>query len=120
MARRLFVRRGWRVKIGKKRHRIEIQEEISTEQDAHGNIVPQWQTIGTVWANLVPISGKENLQGGTIGADASHRVEIRYFPRLKPSMRIRYGVRLFDINGIVNDRELNKDHILSCTETVAT
>jgi len=106
------------MKIGRLKHRIEIQENIFGEQDAHGNRERIWSTIATVWADVMPLSGRELLLAQQVNATTTHSIRIRFRPGLKPQQRVKFGERWFDVNSIINTRESDHESLLSCTERV--
>lgn len=104
------------MRIGRLGHRIQIQENQYAASDAHGNPVPTWTTIATVWADVMPLSGRELLLAQQVNATTTHSVRIRYLSTVRPDQRIVHQGRYFDINGIANDRESDRMQLLQCTE----
>jgi SPP1 family predicted phage head-tail adaptor len=107
------------MKIGKLRHRIHVQEDLGTTYDADGNVIHNWTTIATVWADVMPLSGREALLAKQINATTTHNIRVRSMPELRQDMRIRFGDRYFDINAIIDDREVQRHQLLTCTESFA-
>lgn len=106
------------MKIGRLQHRIEIQENVFGEQDEHGNRERIWTTIAKVWADVMPLSGRELLLAQQVNATTTHSIRIRFRDGLKPQQRVMFGERWFDINAIINTRESDRELLLSCTERV--
>lgn len=104
--------------IGKLQHRIEIQDNVFGEQDAHGNVEKIPTTLATVWADVMPLSGRELLLAQQVNATTTHAVRIRASDLVKPQQWILFKGRTLDINSIVNDRESDRVMLLSCTERV--
>jgi len=107
------------MKIGKLQHRIEIQENIFGEPDEHGNPAESWTTLATVWADVMPLSGRELLLAQQVHATTTHQIRIRWRDNVKALQRVKFGTRAFDINAIINDREEDRMLLLTCTERVA-
>jgi len=106
---------------GKLRHRIELQS-FTTVNDSYGQGTKTWTTYtvnGTVYAQIVPLQGRELLQAQQISAKVNHRIRIRYHSAVENEHRILFGVRIFEINAIVNFEERNIYHDLYCTEIVS-
>ena len=103
--------------IGKLRHRIEIQNYTTTDDD-FGQPIKTWMARDTVWAWIRPMSGNEQLTAKQVTAEITHKVTIRYHATITVTDRIKFGSRYFDINFIGNFDERNVFMELMCKETV--
>lgn len=65
------------VAIGAKQHRLEIQQPVTTP-DQYGDPVVAWTTIGTVWASIEPMKGRERLLGDQIVGEMDTRIKVRW------------------------------------------
>ena len=101
--------------IGKMRYQVKLQSPTSTT-DAGGGRSQAWTTLGTIWANIVPKSGKERFKHDQIQDTTTHDVTIRYRPDIDAKYRILYGSRTFSIKSILNVDERDRFYLLSCTE----
>ena len=101
--------------IGKMRYKVKLQEPTSTT-DAGGGRSQVWDTLGVIWANIVPKSGKETYQHGQITDTTTHDVYIRYRSDVNAKHRICYGTRTFNIQSILNVEERDRFCLLSCVE----
>lgn len=63
---------------GKYPHRLEIQAPVQTQDPASGEVTTDWQTVGTVWAAIEPIRGKEAMTGEQMLATMNTRIIIRW------------------------------------------
>lgn len=106
------------MKIGRMQHRIEIQDNVFGEQDAHGNREKVPTTLARVWADIMPLSGRELLLAQQVNATVTHSIRMRYREGVKPNQWIVFKGRTFDINSITNERESDRVMMLSCTERV--
>jgi SPP1 family predicted phage head-tail adaptor len=97
------------------RKRITIQIR-STTKDSYGQPLTEWSDIATVWGEVAPMSGRELLAAEAVQSSLTHSVSIRYFAGLKPSMRIKYGDRLFDIQSVIDEDERHRTMTLLCVE----
>jgi len=104
------------MKIGKLRHRIAIQQNQSTTEDSNGNPVAAWTLVARVWADVMPLSGREALLAQQVNATTTHKIKIRYLASVQQDMRVSYDGRYFDINAVLNDRETDRMQWLECTE----
>lgn len=61
------------------RHVLTVQQSVST-QDASGDPVVAWSTLGTVRAAIEPIRGREATVGNQTLSEMDTRIRIRYSP----------------------------------------
>ena len=100
---------------GRLRHRIIIQAKTETV-GANGEKSPTWATWKTPWANIAPAEPSEQIIGERATETGSHQITIDYIEGLTADHRILYGSRTFNIHGIVNVDERNREMVLSCSE----
>ena len=87
--------------------RIEIQAPTRTS-DGMGSFTETWGEIATVWAAIWPLSATETIQSMQTDMVISHRIRIRYRSVLRPSWRLRFGLRYFNIVSIINPNMKNE------------
>jgi SPP1 family predicted phage head-tail adaptor len=102
------------VRIGKLRHRVEIQE-FTTVIDDDGYPTENWGTIATVWASVEPVSGKEYWAAAAVQAETTVKVTMRYRDGITTAHRLRFGGRVYDIKAVINVEERNRVLELMCT-----
>lgn len=97
--------------------RITIQSKTST-RGASGEEEPIWSEVVTVWASSEPLRGQEYLEANRLQADLDIRFRIRYWSNevIKPSMRVMYANRYFNIVSVINVKEKNDEVQLMCKE----
>lgn len=110
------------MRISKLQQRITIQRRSST-LDAYGQEINSWSDIGTVWAEVKPLSGREKMRTNAMVVESqiSHQVTVRYSTLFLPSTtadawRILFGARIFNITASWNVDEADKTIIFDCTE----
>lgn len=117
-----MARNNDRCAIGRKRHRITIQEKPeSIGRDAVGAESFTWSNLSTaptVWAEELPVTGREYLAAGQEQGSAVTKFRIRYRSDLDIAMRITYGSRIFDILHIENVEGLDRELVILCKEAV--
>jgi SPP1 family predicted phage head-tail adaptor len=91
------------MKIGKLRYRISLQEYSST-RDKDGFVTKDWNTVATVWADIVPVSGKEYFSQDTETSVVTYKVYIRYREDVLSSMRIVWEGHTFEIVSALGDK----------------
>jgi SPP1 family predicted phage head-tail adaptor len=110
------------MRISKLQQRITVQRR-STTLDAYGQEINSWINIGTVWAEVKPLSGREKMRSNAmvVEAELTHQVTVRYSELFTPSTtadawRILFGTRIFNITASMNVDEADKTIIFDCTE----
>ena len=103
------------MQAGLLRKRLTLQQR-SKSQDSYGQPLLTWSDVATVWGEIVPLSGSESVSADSLQASTSHQITIRYRSGVNTALRIKYGVRLFDIQNVLNPDERNKTLTLLCIE----
>lgn len=110
------------MRISRLQQRITVQRRSST-LDAYGQEINSWTNIGTVWAEVKPLSGKEKIRANAMVVESqlTHQVTVRYSSIFLPSVeadawRILFGTRIFNITSSMNVDEQDKLIIFDCTE----
>jgi SPP1 family predicted phage head-tail adaptor len=108
--------------VGSLVHRVQLQR-VTVAVDSHGDQTKTWTTLGTVWAAIEPLSGREFLSASQVASDVTVRIKVRGRRdiRLTPKDRVRFvdpnhGERLFDIRHVVDMGGRNIEWHLMCTE----
>ena len=70
------------------------------------------------WAAIWPVSSKEMRENMREELVVSHNIRIRYQAGVLPTMTILFGVRKFEIKGIINKDEANKWLDMVCNEYI--
>lgn len=100
------------------RHRITMQEHKEIGRDQYNNPKSEWVDICRVWASIEPISGREYWASAQTQSEVTHRIRIRYRRGIKPTMRIIYQGRIFEIETIIDYQERHEYLQLMCKEVV--
>lgn len=87
--------------------RVAIEQPLETADGAGGKTI-SWATFATVWAEILPRSGREEIFADQIRNRVSHKISIRYLVGLNEKMRVSYNARLFNITALVNVNEANE------------
>lgn len=103
------------MQAGNLRHSVAIQNGAETT-DSKGGFTVAWSTVETVWADIRPISSKDEFSAGQVGSEVTHRVVLRYTANATHKRRILWGSRKFNIVSIRNWNERNEFLLLQCKE----
>lgn len=106
------------MRAGRLRHRVTVQS-ASTSTDSFGQTQPTWGSVGTYWANVRPLMGKEAERARQVRADATHVVEMRIPVSITPEMRLSYDSRTLNIVEVVNIDERDREYRLTCVEILS-
>lgn len=106
------------MRAGNLNKKVEIQNLGTTTNDFGEVEDGQWTLFKTVYANILPVSGKEGFMSNTDFAKTSHKIRVRFFNGLNASMRVVYDNRIFDILSVINVAERNKEYLIVATEGI--
>lgn len=101
--------------IGELRQRVVFQSAVKLD-DGYGGKQVIWQDAFSAWALIEPLSAHEKFEAMSVQSRITHRVYIRYRSDVSTGMRIRYGDRLFEIEGILDVGEQKRFLELLCSE----
>lgn len=110
---------GKPVKAGRLRHRVSIEEIVST-LDSDGATEEAWIVFAwPVPADITAISGRELIAAQTVQSKIATRIRIRYLPGLKASMRIVHRADIFNIEAVIPDPDSGNRFItVMCSEGI--
>ena len=90
---------------------------MSKIPDGMGGDDTTWADHATVWAAIWPVSASELVQTMQNDMIITHRIRIVYRSIFRPSWRIKFGNRYFNIISIINAGERNEMLDLMAKET---
>ena len=103
------------VASGKLRHKVQLQDEQIAQDPDTGEMVKTWATIATLWAEIVPLSGREFLAASAEQSEVRSRITIRYREDVTAAMRVVYRGKYFNILAVLPDAESGKEHLTLMT-----
>lgn len=95
--------------------RIALQAPSKTP-DTMGGFTVSWVTVCTVWAAVWPVNATEAILAERNQMDVTHRIRIRYRSALKPSWRVSFAGRFFNIVSIIDQNSAHCWLDLLCKE----
>lgn len=106
------------MQAGKLRHRVTIQRLVtgSPTQNAGGEPDASWADVATVYASIEPLRGRELLVAQQINSEVTGTIRVRYRAGLTSADRIKFGTRYYDVLGITNPEERNRELLLQVRE----
>lgn len=84
------------MKAGKLDRRIQIKTKTAT-RDSYGAEILTYSTLATVWAEIVPVSGREYFLAAQFVPEAQLKVRIRYRNDFDETAQIVYDNVTYDI-----------------------
>jgi SPP1 family predicted phage head-tail adaptor len=87
--------------IGSLRHRVTLEAPTRTDGEG-GTAVISWTTVGSMFARIKPIAGREIVAADGSAARVTHEVLIRHRTDIAPTMRLVEGARVLDIHAVVD------------------
>lgn len=96
---------------GSLRHKVQLQENQITQDPNTGEMVSAWVTVANLWAEIVPMSGREFLAASAEQSEVRGRIVIRYRDDVTAAMRIVYRGRYYNILAVLPDAESGKEHL---------
>lgn len=111
-----MVRQTTKQPAGKRRHRITFESQNDTRDATYGSNELEAEDFATVWADIMPISGRETLGPDRVDAETTHFIECQYLAGVTEKMRIRFGERHFDIISVLNVEERNIKYEIQAAE----
>ena len=106
------------VNPGKYRHRVRILKPLDTQDAVTGAIARTWSTVvietsvelSAVPAEVLTGTGREFHAAGTKQAEASARINLRWFPGLDETMCILWDESLYGIISIETDTTARREY----------
>ncbi len=85
---------------GKLNQRVTLQRRAAGE-DAMGQANGAWEDVAPLWAQVLPLRGREYFAAAAVQQETSVKVTIRYRPDVTPSMRLVWQGVPYDITSVV-------------------
>jgi SPP1 family predicted phage head-tail adaptor len=105
------------MEAGALRHKVIIQQPAEVTNSL-GEITVSWSTFAIVWAEILPLSGREYWSSKQVNSEVTGKIRIRYKSGITPKMRVKYGTRIFNIEAVMNYQEKNIETVLLVKEVL--
>ena len=102
--------------FSKMRHRITFLKPDRSAVNSMGETVMEYKEYKTVWAQVVPRSGREYDEADKLRPETSYDITTRYFSGITTDMRIRFRGRELRIEAVLNTDERNEQLRISAVE----
>ena len=105
--------------IGSLRHHVRLENPTETA-DLDGGVTTTWTMLspGVVPASIEPATASrmERLMAGTVVANVTHLVMLRYHPSVTIRTRLVFGSRILQVVGRQDPFERHEVLYLACVE----
>lgn len=107
------------MEAGKLRHRVRIEYPVNTQDTTTGANIIEWETLGTVWAAIEPLSVREFIESQTNQSEIVARIIIRYRNDVNATMRLIHGTTIYNPAGFLPDKNSNLEYLtIPCSQGV--
>jgi len=98
---------------GKMNRRITVQNRPSGQDSFGQPLSTGWTDLGSLWANVEPLTGDERFAAAAVSAEITTRVRTRYWAGIIAGARIVLDDGLvLDIEAVLPDRKHTSLEIL--------
>lgn len=102
---------------GRLNTRVTI-ESVTETRTSSGAVARSWLTFAAVWAEVLPLRGREFYAAQAVAAETDVKIRIRYLAGVSPKMRVNVGGTLHDIRAVLNLGNRNETIELICKSGV--
>jgi len=90
---------------GRLRHKVELQEQVQTQDPVTGEILEAWQTIARPWAAVEPASMNAFIAAQARQSEVRGQFVIRQRDNINGAMRYVHRRKAYMILGVFEDKE---------------
>lgn len=101
------------MKSGDLDQRVTI-ERAAQGVDELGQPLDGWNALGSCWASVRPLMGREFISAQAVQSEVSTRVVIRYRPGITAADRVVHDGRIYNIVSVIEVRSANDELQLMC------
>ena len=98
---------------GQLTERVTLQRQ-QQGQDELGQLYNIWLTLGTAWASVEPLVGREYFAAGSVQSEVTTKIRMRYRPGVTSSDRLIHEGKVYGIQSVINYKSANRDLVLMC------
>jgi len=101
---------------GALRHRVMFERKADAPDRDFSEVVHPWVLIFLAWADIKPVSSGDVTTDEDEDRIRRVNIRIRYDQRFTGDMRVRWGTRVFNITGYVNQDERDRYILIDAVE----
>jgi SPP1 family predicted phage head-tail adaptor len=95
------------IPVGARRKRLVLEAPVEMS-DTIGGAAISYQTIASLWGEVIAKTGRETSEGGRLEGANETRIRIRFREGIDARMRFRLGQRVFAIRAAFDAEGLSK------------
>lgn len=99
------------MRIGKLRHRVEIQQQQHTQDPQNGEMVETWVALATVWASIEPLSVRDFVASNANQSEVTARIVIRHRDDVDSTCRAVYRGKVYNVVGVMTDAKSGVEYL---------
>jgi SPP1 family predicted phage head-tail adaptor len=92
------------MQAGKLRNYITI-EQPTEAFDSNGELILTWSTFAEVWAEILPLIGREFYSARQVNAELTGKIRLRFIKGITAKMRVLYENKTYEIDAPPIDPE---------------
>ena len=97
--------------------RITLQKPTYARGDLN-ELAESWTDVATVWAEIIPNSGRQYFEAEQASSETQGMIRIRYRSDIEAQWRFTYNSRTFRILSIVDVKERNRELLITYKEAL--
>lgn len=105
-----------RIRAGKMHQRVELVLPGTSRDSYGGTNAGGGASLGSVWAEVVALSGRDAVAAQSFSSIATHQVTIRWMPNVTAKCQVKLYHRTFQVEAVLNPDERTKVLHLLCVE----
>jgi len=105
------------MKSERMKNKITIQSKTIT-QDEELNPVETWANFATTWVEVLSQNSREYFRLATLNSEIEEAFKMRYIDGITPHMRALFKDKTFELIGVENVEERNRELLLTCKAIV--
>lgn len=87
--------------IGPLRYRATLERPVRTDGEG-GTAEITWSSVSGLFAQIVPVTGREIVTADGMAARVTHEVVVRAGMEITPQMRFRESLRVLEIRAVLD------------------
>ena len=103
------------MRAGNLRNYVTIQKPAES-QDSNLELITIWTTFATIWAEILPLAGREYWASRQTVSEATGKIRMRYIYGVTTKMRIIDGTKTYDIEAVIDIENRHKEIVLLVKE----
>lgn len=87
------------INAGRLKTQVTIQRKVAGRDGTGGRVAESWTDVAAVWAEVLPLAGREGWTAKQIDAELTHRAVMRYRSDVTSRNRLKVGSTILNVKG---------------------